>query len=118
MADVRPLNSLRYDLEKVGALADVVSPPYDVIDAALREELLGRSPFNVVEVDLPQPYEEIGRGEGDPYARAAETVAAWKAEGALIDDPEPALWALTQDYTAPDGSTNTRHGILARVRVE
>jgi uncharacterized protein (DUF1015 family) len=118
VADVRPLDALRYDLDKVGALGDVVSPPYDVIDAALREELLGRSPFNVVEVDLPQPYEEIGRGEGDPYARAAETVAAWKGEGALVEDSEPALWALTQDYTAPDGSTNTRHGILARVGVE
>ena len=31
---------------------------------------------------------------------------------------EPSIWALTQDYTAPDGSTHTRHGILARVRVE
>ncbi len=38
--------------------------------------------------------------------------------GALVDDPEPAIWALTQDYTAPDGSTHTRHGILVRVRVE
>ena len=36
----------------------------------------------------------------------------------LREDREPAIWALTQDYTAPDGSTRTRHGILARVRVE
>ena len=36
----------------------------------------------------------------------------------MVEDPEPAIWALTQDYTAPDGSAHTRHGILVRVRVE
>ena len=54
MAEVRPLNALHYNLAAVPALADVVAPPYDVIDAARRAELLTRSPFNVVEVDLPQ----------------------------------------------------------------
>jgi len=36
----------------------------------------------------------------------------------LVRDPEPALWALTQDYRGPDGRARTRHGIFARVRVE
>ncbi len=31
---------------------------------------------------------------------------------------EPSIWALTQDYTAPDGNGYSRNGILARVRVE
>jgi uncharacterized protein (DUF1015 family) len=35
-----------------------------------------------------------------------------------LDDAEPAIWALTQDYTAPDGNRYSRHGILVRVRVE
>jgi len=119
VADVRPLDALRYDLAKVGPLRNVVSPPYDVIDAAMRKELLERSPYNVVAVDLPKPYEGTSdAGEGDPYERAAKAIDAWRAEGALVDDSEPALWALTQDYTAPDGSTHNRHAILARVRVE
>ena len=54
MADVRPLNALHYNLAAVRSLADVVAPPYDVIDAARRAELLARSPFNVVEIDLPE----------------------------------------------------------------
>ena len=48
-----PLQALHYDLGKVGSLADVVAPPYDVIDDAQRAELAGRSPYNVVELDLP-----------------------------------------------------------------
>ncbi len=113
MADVRPFNALHYDLDLVGALGDVTSPPYDVIDAGQRAALLERSPHNVVEVDLPQA--EDG---GDPYAHAAETIEAWRSKGVLVEDSEPVLWALTQDYAAPDGSTHSRHGILARVRVE
>ncbi len=121
MADVRPFNALRYDLARVGPLGDVVSPPYDVIDVAKRAELLERSSHNVVEVDLPKPHEDLGKDSPDDdalYARAAETVAAWRAEGALVEEDEPVLFALTQDYTAPDGSTHTRHAILARVGVE
>jgi uncharacterized protein (DUF1015 family) len=120
MADVRPFNALHYDLGVVGSLQDVAAPPYDVIDAAQRVELLERSPYNAVAIDLPKPYGASGPQEtdGDPYAKAAETIEAWREAGALVDDPEPAIWALTQDYTAPDGSSHARHGILVRVRVE
>ena len=113
MADVQPLRALHYDLDRVGSLQAVTAPPYDVIDAAQRGELLAGSPFNVVEIDLPQ----AGPGE-DSYAHAASTMAEWQLEGILRQDREPALWAMTQTYTAPDGSTHTRHAILARVRVE
>ena len=54
MAEVLPLQALHYDLEKVGSLADVVAPPYDVIDDEQREQLVARSPYNVVELDLPR----------------------------------------------------------------
>jgi uncharacterized protein (DUF1015 family) len=111
MADVQPLRALHYDLDRVGSLAAVATPPYDVIDPAQRAELAARSPHNAVHLDLP-------RGEPDPYAHAAELLAAWRAEGAVVTDAEPALWALGQDYTAPDGRRLTRHGFFARVRVE
>jgi uncharacterized protein (DUF1015 family) len=120
MADVQPFRALHYDLGKVGGLAAVAAPPYDVIDEAMRAELLARSPYNAVAIDLPKPYGlsgPVGEG-GDPYAEAAAKIEAWRAEGALVDDPEPAIWAIAQDYTAPDGSAHSRHGILVRVRVE
>jgi uncharacterized protein (DUF1015 family) len=121
MADVRPLNALHYDLAKVGSLDAVLAPPYDVIDTAGRARLLGRSPYNAVAVDLPKPFDPAdpaSNPKGDPYREAASTIDAWRAEGALVADAEPAYWALTQEYTAPDGTAHVRHGILARVRVE
>jgi uncharacterized protein (DUF1015 family) len=111
MADVEPLLALHYDLAKVGGLQPVAAPPYDVIDAAQRAELLGQSPYNVVEIDLPQD-------GGDPYAHAADVLRSWTNDGIVVRDDAPALWALAQDYTGPDGRRRTRHGVFARVRVE
>ncbi len=121
MADVRPFKALHYDLAKVGSLDAVAAPPYDVIDAAGRARLLQRSPYNAVAIDLPKPFDPAdpaSNPSGDPYEAAARTIDAWRADGALVADGEPSIWALTQDYTAPDGSSHARHGILARVRVE
>jgi uncharacterized protein (DUF1015 family) len=111
MADVQPLSALHYDLAKVGGLQPVAAPPYDVIDAAQREALVARSPYNVVEIDLP-------RNGADPYGHAASVLARWAQDGIVVRDPSPALWALAQDYTGPDGGRRTRHGVFARVRVE
>jgi uncharacterized protein (DUF1015 family) len=111
MATIEPFRALHYDLDRVGGLQSVVAPPYDVIDADQRAELLSRSDRNVVEIDLPQ-------ADGDPYEHAAQVFAEWQRDGTLVRDDEPALWALEQEYTGPDGQRRTRHGFFARVKVE
>ncbi len=112
MAEVLPLQALHYDLEKVGSLADVVAPPYDVIDDEQRAQLVARSPHNVVELDLPRDADG-----GGPYQHSAALLAEWTGEGILTRDTEPQIWALEQDYKAPDGSQLTRRGFLARVKL-
>jgi len=112
MAEVKPLLALHYNLAAIPSLADVTAPPYDVIDAGQRAALLARSPFNVVEIDLPE-----SPGGGDPYEHADETLEAWILDGVLTADREPTIWALSQEYSTPDGGRQTRRGFLARVRV-
>jgi uncharacterized protein (DUF1015 family) len=107
MADLQPLRTLRYETSVAGPLEELIAPPYDVIDDELRARLAARSPYNVVEIDLPPSYEA-----------AAATMADWRERGVLVTDDEPAVWVLRQDYRAPDGSDRTRTGVLARVRVE
>ena len=111
MADVRPFRAAHYDPAEV-EIADVTAPPYDVIDDAARAKLLDRSPHNVVELDLPRT------GDGsNVYEHAAALLAEWKDDGVIVADEERTIWALEQDYTAPDGSSRTRRGFLARIRV-
>jgi uncharacterized protein (DUF1015 family) len=112
MAEIEPLRTLRYEPRVVGSLDAVTAPPYDVIDDAQRAALAQKSPFNVVEIDLPRA------NGGDPYLHAQTTLEAWRQQGVLVREREPAIWALTQDYTGPDGQSRTRHGFLCRVRVE
>ena len=90
MADLQPLHTLRYEPSAVGSLADV-------IDADLRAQLAARSPYNVVEIDLPPSYEA-----------AAATMADWEQRGVLVREPDPAVWVLRQDYTDPAGADRTR----------
>jgi uncharacterized protein (DUF1015 family) len=111
MPEILPLRALRYDPDRTGGLQDVVAPPYDVIDDAQRLELEARSPFNVVQIDLP-------RGGEDRYDHAARLLDAWEDEGIVVRDAVPALWTLEQDYTGPDGRPRTRLGFFARVRVQ
>ena len=113
MAQIEPLRALHYDPAVAGPLQDLAAPPYDVIDPAQRAALQARAPHNVVAIDLPEAPDG-----GDSYAHAAALLERWRAEGAVKTDDEPALWALVQDYTGPDGRRLTRNGFFARVRVE
>jgi uncharacterized protein (DUF1015 family) len=111
IAEIEPFRALHYNPAITGGLQDVVAPPYDVIDAEQRAALVSRSPYNVVRIDLPEDGE-------DRYDRAAEQLRAWRTESVVVQDERPALWALAQDYTGPDGQRRTRRGCFARVRIE
>jgi uncharacterized protein (DUF1015 family) len=100
---LRPFRALRYDETVAGPLANLVAPPYDVIDAAARRDLLARSPYNVVHLTLP-----------DSETAAAAALADWRRTGALREQ-EAALWWVAQDYVGPDGVARTREGIAGSV---
>ena len=113
MAEIRPLRAVRYEPSAVGSLDAVAAPPYDVIDDDMRAKLVSKSPFNVVEIDLP-----VADNGGDPYLHAQTIYEHWLQQGILVREREDSIWALTQDYEGPDGRAYTRHGFFARVRVE
>ena len=108
MADIAPLTPLRYS---PAVLADVVAPPYDVIDAELRARLGARHPENVVHIDLPE-------GDGDArYAHARDLFQSWQARGVLVRDTAPAYFRYSQTFEPPGGGARvTRLGFFALVR--
>lgn len=114
MADIRAFRGFRYDLGKVGALADVICPPYDVIDPTLQQQLYDASPHNAVRVELTR--EDPATGD-DKYAAAARTLNGWVFDGALQQDTARSLYVYEQEFTA-EGRTYTRRGFFARVRLE
>jgi len=104
MARIRPFRALRYDVPDLEA---VVAPPYDVISDEQRREYLGRSPYNVVHLTLP-----------DSEQQAARDLASWQEDGVLVRDREPSYWWLSQDYVGPDGVERRRQGFVASLHAE
>ncbi len=85
----------------------LVAPPYDVISAMEREHYLALDPHNVVHLTLPESEEQ-----------AARELSDWQADGVLERETEPAVWALSQSYTGPDGVARIRNGLVVTLRLE
>jgi uncharacterized protein (DUF1015 family) len=116
MAEIRAFRAYHYDLGRVGALSEVVAPPYDVIDPTLQQALYDRSPYNVIRLILNK--EEPGDNEKENrYTRAAHFLRDWQAQGALVQDSARGLYVYDQEFEI-EGRRHTRRGFLARVRLE
>ncbi len=116
MPDIRPFRGVRYDMAQVGAMSDVVAPPYDVIDGKLQGRLYDASPYNIIRLELNR--EEPGDSpEANRYTRAARHLKEWLREGVLREDPHPAYYLYSQTFEV-EGRTHTRKGFLSRVRLE
>ncbi|MCD0484641.1 DUF1015 domain-containing protein [Streptacidiphilus sp. ASG 303] len=111
-----PFRGLRYVPDRVGGLAAVTSPPYDVVDPDRLARLETADPHNVVRLILPRP--EAGPGRPQPgcvdtrYRHAARLLAAWRQEGVLAADDTPALYVYEQRLPGPDGAPD--EGLLQR----
>lgn len=103
-----PFRGVRYDPVRVSGLADVTSPPYDVIGPGTLDALLAASPYNVVRLILPA-IELDAHAAG---AVAAERLGSWLSSGVLAPDPEPALYVYEQR-----GPGFTQRGLIGLVGV-
>ncbi len=108
MPDLLPFAGLRPVPSVAGRLDDVVCPPYDVITEEQRQDLLGRSPHNIVRVELPN---------GD-YTGAAELLEQWRATGALARESAPALYGYRMTYRSPDGRQRHTLGVMGALVLE
>jgi uncharacterized protein (DUF1015 family) len=107
VARLKPFRALRYDTRRAGPLESLVAPPHDVISPELRGRLLAASPYNAVRLLHPDSPED-----------AARELEAWKAEGVLVRERDPAVWLLEEEFAGADGETHARRGIVARIRLE
>ncbi|MEU6147396.1 DUF1015 domain-containing protein [Streptomyces sp. NPDC047081] len=107
--ELTPFRGLRYDPDRVGSLAAVTSPPYDVV---VRPDglhhLQDSDPHNIVRLILPQAPTVGARNE-----QASDTLRRWQAEGVLATDTDPGLYVYEQRHA--DGML--QRGIIGALRV-
>jgi uncharacterized protein (DUF1015 family) len=111
MAQITPFAGLHYNTEKV-ALADVIAPPYDIIKGRMRSELIARSEYNVVRVELPEGSDD------SKYDQAARLLQEWRESGVLVED-SPIYYCYEQEFQVPGtGIRKKRRGVLGALRLE
>lgn len=107
---VVPFRGLRFDPSQVRDPAAVTSPPYDMIGPEEARRLADTEEHNVVRLILPGPDENE---PGTRYRRAASSLAAWIADGALKLDVEPAFYIYEQS-----GPSGRQRGLIALIRLD
>jgi len=114
MPNIQAFHGLRYDLGHVGALSEVVAPPYDVIDSEMQDALYALNPHNVVRLILNRA--EPGDNEDSRYKRAARLLKDWRDEAALERESVDAIYVYHQVFQH-EGKEHTRRGFMCRVRL-
>lgn len=113
MPQILPFPALRYDPHRLPDVAQVLCPPYDVINPAEKQAYQAQSSYNAVYIELP----DDRPGEpGSRYANAAEILTSWRAQGVLQQDaPSYYLHATRFSF---EGRSHTRCDLIAALGVE
>ncbi len=117
MAIVAPFRGLIYNPEKINRLADVITPPYDVITPKQQDAFYARHPYNMIQLDLGKilPGDTPTKNR---YTRSAELLKAWQKEKVLVRDPKPAFYLYKIHYESPGQGLRERTGLMALLGLE
>lgn len=116
MAEIAPFKGIFYNPQQISVLADVVTPPYDVISAQEQNLFYERHPNNTIRLILGKP-EKNDTYHDNPHTRAAGYFSEWMKTGVLKRDEIPSLYLSSMQFEW-DGTQYTRFGLIALVRIE
>jgi uncharacterized protein (DUF1015 family) len=106
---------MRFNTAKAGPLADIVTPPFDVISETEQARFYERSPYNVVRLIRGKTTAYDTRGN-NPHSRAANYLRQWIEEGVLQQDDRETFYLTTLEFPYGD-SQRTRYGLIGRVEL-
>jgi uncharacterized protein (DUF1015 family) len=119
MALIKPFAGLCFNLEKPDDLKNFVAPPYDMLSAAMVDELYNKDPHNVVRI-IQNKSEPSDAGNIDRHYRAAVLFHEWIENKTIVRDNTPSLYFYRQQFTIKHGDTmiaRTRTGVIALVKL-
>ncbi len=118
MPIIRPFNGVFYHPKQQKNLSRLVAPPYDVITAEYKQELLARDPHNIIRLTLGKSAQEKGKPRPEnEYQQAAETMKAWRQEHILVSDQKPAFYYLEEEFSAL-GKLYCRKGFIGLLELD
>jgi uncharacterized protein (DUF1015 family) len=114
MAFLYPFRGFRYNKDAVGDFSKVVTQPYDKTTPAMQDEYYKRSPYNAVRITLNVEKRDV---PDTHYPDAGSTFRKWTANGVLIQDTLPSMYAYYQEYRV-EGHIKIQRGLVALLDLE
>ena len=96
MPQIAAFKALRFNPDRIPSLADVLAPPYDIVDTVREEALLARDAHNAIRLTLGKTPPQ-GRPAAD-YARAAGHLRQWRDDGILLQDEAHSIYVVEQTF--------------------
>ncbi len=116
MAIVLPFCGIRYNTDQAGDMAQLVAPPYDVVDDEKRDSLVSRNYYNIFSLELSKP-DFSGTHKIDKYTCAKKKFESWLSKKILEQKDRPAIYPYDISFSTPGGSS-CRKGFVALIRIE
>ncbi|MEA2015181.1 MAG: DUF1015 domain-containing protein [Actinomycetota bacterium] len=111
MVDVAPFRGLFFNEEKAGKISKAISPPYDVIPAALENNLHNYSKYNIINLTLPEGKIPLR------YKRARELLNDWVNKKILKFDNDKCFYVFMENFPL-DGKIRKIFGFIGLTRLE
>ena len=117
MAQVFPFRAYRFN-PQTAPYDRVLTQPYDKISPERQAEYYAMHPQNLITVEKGRAFPEDSP-QNNVYSRAAAKVDEWIRDHIVLQDPAPAFYGYTQEFTVPGTSEKrTRRGFIGAGRLE
>ncbi len=116
MATIKPFKGLRYNIEKVGGLEHVVTPPYDIISDEEQKAYYDKHPNNVIRLEYGAEYETDSELD-NRYTRAAAFLRTWIDDNVLQFEDKECLYLYEQRFSFL-GQELTYRGFVTLTQLE
>ena len=117
MAQVFPFRAFRYN-PAFAPFERVLTQPYDKISPAMQEKYYAADPHSLIVVEKGRSFPDDSP-QNNVYTRAAAALESWIANHIVQQDPAPAFYAYTQEYTVPGTEERrTRRGFIGAGQLE
>jgi uncharacterized protein (DUF1015 family) len=107
---MKPFRGILYNTDKANGIANLVCPPYDVIENT--DPYYERSPFNAIRLELPRELPGMDR-----YQNAKNIFHDWLSQGILMPDMNESVYVYEQEFTVDSGSF-LRTGFISLQRLD
>jgi uncharacterized protein (DUF1015 family) len=117
MAQVYPFRAFRYNPERA-PFDRVLTQPYDKISPAMQEKYYAADPHNLITVEKGRAYPS-DTPQNNVYTRAQAAIEDWIRNQVVVQDPAPAFYSYTQEYTVPGTEERRmRRGFIGAGKLE